>query len=205
MKLHYALGTVAGAVAIALHEAGLPFEPVAIDFTGGEQNGAAFRAKNPKGRVPLLETPDGLLTETPAILDYIGALAPAAGLVPDHPYQAAQMRALMSYLGSTLHVNHAHRFRGHRWASTEASFEDMRAKVPASMTECAQFLETTLAFGPFALGDQVTLADGYLYVTSGWLAGDGVDMTAFPKLTAYRDFYGARPAVKAAQAQGIVR
>lgn len=205
MKLHCALGTISGAVAIALHEAQIPFTPVLIDFAGGEQNGAAFRALNPKGRVPLLETPDGLLTETPAILDYIAAIAPQAGLVPDAPYAAAQMRAVMSYLNATFHINHAHRFRGHRWADAESSFEDMRQKVPQTMTEGAAFLEQTLALAPFAMGDAVTLADPYLYVTTGWLAGDGVDMSKFPKLTAYREAYGARPAVKAAQEQGIVR
>lgn len=205
MKLHYALGTVAGVAAIALNEAGLSYEPIGIDFTGGEQNGDAFRAKNPKGRVPLLETSDGLLTETPAILDYIAAIAPDANLVPDDPFQAAQMRAVMSYLNSTLHVAHAHRFRGHRWASLESSFEDMRAKVPASMTEAARYLEDNLPLTPFALGAAHTLADPYLYVTTGWLEGDGVDMAAFPKITAYRQNYGLRPAVEQARAAGIVR
>ena len=205
MKLHCALGTISGAVAIALHEAQIPFEPVFIDFSGGEQNGEAFRALNPNGRVPLLETPDGLLTETPAILDYIAAIKPEAGLLPDAPYAAAQTRAVMSFLNSTFHVNHAHRFRGHRWADHETSFEDMRQKVPQTMTESAAFLENSLPLAPFAMGSTVTLADAYLYVTTGWLAGDGVDMSAFPKLTAFRAAYGARPAVKAAQDQGIVR
>ncbi len=205
MKLYCALGTISGAVAIALHEAKIPFEPVFIDFAGGAQNGDAFRALNPKGRVPLLETSEGSLTETPAILDYIAALKPEARLVPATAFAAAKMRAVMSYLNSTLHINHAHRFRGHRWADSEESFEDMRRKVPQTMTESATFLEHDLPLCPFATGADVTLADAYLYVTTGWLAGDGVDMTAFPKLSAFRAVYGARPAVKAAQDQGIVR
>ena len=181
------------------------FETKIVDVRAGDQRGATYLALNPKGRVPLLETSDGLLTETPAILDYIAAIAPEAGLVPDAPYAAAQMRAVMSYLNATFHINHAHRFRGHRWADAESSFADMRQKVPQTMTEGAAFLEQTLALSPFAMGSQVTLADPYLYVTTGWLAGDGVDMAAFPKLTAYREAYGARPAVQAAQDQGIVR
>ena len=75
-------GTIAIAVAIALHEAGLDFEPVRLDFKSGEQTRPTISAINPKGRVPALVTDQGILTETGAILEYIADIAPQAGLRP---------------------------------------------------------------------------------------------------------------------------
>ncbi|HBB82106.1 MAG TPA: glutathione S-transferase, partial [Sulfitobacter sp.] len=83
LKLHYAPGTISVAVAIALEEAGLAYEPVKVDFASAEQTAAPYLALNPKGRVPTLVTEAGsALTETGALLDYVAARAPEAGLVP---------------------------------------------------------------------------------------------------------------------------
>ena len=71
LKLYYAPGACSRASHIALEEAGAPFERKRVDLAGGEQGGEAYRKINPKGRVPVLETDRGLLTETPAILAYI--------------------------------------------------------------------------------------------------------------------------------------
>jgi glutathione S-transferase len=57
-----------------------------------------------------------------------------------------------------------------------------------------------LSDGPWVLGDQYTVADGYLYTVAGWLKGDGVDIAQFPKVHAHFQRVGARPAVQQAQA-----
>ena len=142
LKLYFAKGTIASAVAIALNEAGADYQAIRIDFGTGEQTMEAYSAINPKGRVPALQTNQGILTETSAILDYIAALYPTAGLVPDDPFQAAQMRSMMTYLASTAHVNHAHGMRGTRWADKPASWEDMKQKVTETMTASAAYIET---------------------------------------------------------------
>ncbi|MCB1342630.1 MAG: glutathione S-transferase family protein [Pseudooceanicola sp.] len=203
MLLYYFPGTISIAVAIALHEAGLPFETARVDFSNAEQTKADYHAINPKGRVPALKTDHGILTETGAILDYIAALAPGAGLVPADPFQAARMREVMYYLASTAHVNHAHKMRGARWASQETSFADMKAKVPETMTASAAYLEGCLT-GPFVLGDGVSLADCYLFVVASWMPGDKVDLSAFPKLTAFLAAMEQRPSVQAVRAAGML-
>jgi glutathione S-transferase len=184
MKLYYAKGTIAVAVAITLHEAGLEFEPVRLDFKAGEQRQPDYHAINPKGRVPALVTERGILTETGAILDYIADLAPAAGLRPADPFEAARMREAMYYLASTMHVNHAHRARGSRWADEETSFADMRAKAVQTMTESARHVETQMLRGPFVLGETFSLADPYLWVACSWLEGDGVAVADFEAMAA---------------------
>ncbi|NCQ22834.1 MAG: glutathione S-transferase [Rhodobacteraceae bacterium CG17_big_fil_post_rev_8_21_14_2_50_63_15] len=195
MKLYYAKGTIAIAVAISLHEAGLPFEPVRLDFKAGDQTRPDYHAINPKGRVPALVTAQGILTETGAILDYIADLAPEAGLRPSDPFRAAKMREAMYYLASTMHVNHAHRARGHRWANEESSFADMKAKTVQTMTESAAYIEQHILTGPYVLGDSLSLADPYLFVASTWLAGDGVKVADFPRFMAFAEAMRARASV----------
>lgn len=204
MRLYYAKGTIAVAVAIALHEAGLAFEPVWLDFQAGDQRSPDYHAINPKGRVPALVTEHGILTETGAILDYIADIAPQAGLRPEDPFEAAQMRAAMYYLASTMHVNHAHRARGTRWADEESSLADMRAKAVRTMTESAQFVERHLLRGPFVLGEVFSLADPYLFVAASWLEGDGVDVAPFPKIRAFREAMATRASVAQVLADGMI-
>lgn len=204
LRLYCAPRTISVAAAIALNEAGLGWEPVPVDFAAAEQTGPAYRAVNPKGRVPALDTGRGIVTETGAILELIAALAPQAALVPADPLAAARMRETMYYLASTMHVNHAHKMRGGRWATQEASFDDMRARVAGNMAECCAHLSDHCRMAPFVLGDRLSLADPWLYTISTWLPGDGVDMAAYPKLTAFMDAMSARASVRAVRDIGLL-
>ncbi len=204
MQLYYAPGTISVAAAITLNEAGIPYDPILVDFSKAEQRTPEYHKINPKGRVPTLVTSDGLLTETGAILDYIAAVAPQADLIPSDPYAAGKMRELMYYIATTAHVNHAHKMRGYRWADNQSSWDDMTAKVQENMVESTAHIETYCLAGPFALGTKISLADPYLYILSAWLEGDGVDTTQFPKLTAFRELMASRPSVQAVIAQGML-
>ncbi|GAW34508.1 glutathione S-transferase GST-6.0 [Roseovarius sp. A-2] len=204
MKLYYAKGTIAIATAIALHEAGLDFEPVRLDFRAGEQTGPEYQTINPKGRVPALVTEQGILTETAAILDYIADIAPATGLRPSGPYEAAKMREAMCYLASTMHVNHAHRMRGHRWADQQSSFDDMKAKAVQTMTDSAAHVEHHLLKGPYVLGETFSLADPYLYVACSWLEGDGVTVADYPKITGFIEAMRGRASVAKVIADNMI-
>jgi glutathione S-transferase len=205
MQLYYAPGTISIAVAIALEEAGLAYDAIKVDFKSGEQTQPAYLALNPKGRVPTLVTDDEtLLTETGAILDYIAALEPDAGLVPKDPVKAAQMRSVMYYLASTMHVNHAHKMRGHRWADQQSSFDDMKAKVSQTMTDSATFFADHCLRGNYVMGDKLTLADPYAFTVCNWLGGDGVNLSDFPTIVAYMKRMRGRPSVQAAIAQGML-
>ncbi|NOD94253.1 glutathione S-transferase [Ruegeria sp. HKCCD4884] len=204
MQLYFAPHTISVAVAIALEEAGLEYEAIQLDFAGGEQTKPAYRQINPKGRVPALVVDGGILTETGALLEFIAAQAPSAGLVPADPVMAARMREVMFYLASTMHVNHAHKMRGARWADKKPSWKDMKDKVPQTMTASCEYICSNGLRGPFVLGDAFSLADAYLYVVCSWLEGDGVDVSAFPKILAFREAMEARPSVQAVRAAGML-
>jgi glutathione S-transferase len=205
MQLYYSPGTISIAVAITLHEVGIPFEPIKVDFANAEQTKAPYAAINPKARVPALVTDSSILTETGAILDYIAAIAPGAGLLPADPLKAARMRELMYYLAATMHVNHAHGMRGARWADTPQAWRDMRARVTQNMIDCCNHIETHALQGPYVLGDAISLADPYLYVVCTWLRGDGVDPAAFAKIAAFMATMAVRESVKAAAANGMLQ
>ncbi len=196
-KLFYSPGACALASHIALDEVGVPYEAVRVNFAASEQRSAQYLAVNPKGRVPALVTPAGVLTETPAILVYITQMHPNAGLAPlGEPWDFAQAQAFNSYLCSTVHVHHAHRTRGTRWADDEAAIEGMKKKVAQNMTDAFTLIERDMLKGPWVTGDAYSMCDPYLFTLTSWLESDGVDMAKFPKVHAHCKRMLQRPAVQ---------
>ena len=196
-KLYFAPGTCALASHIALAEAGAAYTTVKLDFKANQQNSPEYLAINPKGRVPSLVTDRGVLTETPAMLAYIAQSFPLAKLAPlDEPFEFAKVQAFNSYLCSSVHVAHAHKGRGYRWATDEASFADMKRMIPKSVGASFALIERDMLKGPWVMGEQYTICDPYLYTLAGWLEGDSVDLSTLPWVMAHRQRMSERPAVK---------
>lgn len=204
MQLYFAPKTISIAVAIALEECGVEYEAISVDFAAKEQTTAAYAQINSKGRVPALVVDGGILTETGALLELIADQNPAAGLRPQDPVLAARMREVMFYLASTMHVNHAHKMRGARWATERSSWKDMQKMVPKTMAASCDYISKSGLRGPFVLGESVSLADCYLYVVCTWLEGDGVNLTDFPKITAFMAAMEARDSVRTVYAKGML-
>ncbi len=199
LEFYTAPETCALATQIALEDAGADYRLHRIDFGKGEQRSAAFLAVNPKGRVPALVTARGILTETPAMLAFVAQSYPDAGLAPlDDPFAFAQLQAFNSYLCSTLHVAHAHRMRGHRWADEPEAIAAMQRKVPDSVGACWAYVEAEALAGPFVLGTAYSIADPYLFTLAQWMEGDGVDPGRFPKVAAHREMMRGRATVQSA-------
>jgi glutathione S-transferase len=178
-----------------LEEAGANYELVRLDFPAGEQRSAAYLAKNPKGRVPALETDKGIITEVLAIMAFVAQIHPKAQLAPNDPFLFAQLQAFNSYLASTVHVYHAHNRRGARWSDDPAVIEAMKIKVPQNMSDCFTLIENGMLQGPWVMGQQYTIADGYLFTIAGWLGGDHVDIAKFPRVHDHFKRMNERPAV----------
>src|SRR5947207_10926513 len=175
LKLYYAPGTCAMASHIALEETGARYATERLDFKNNQQNSPEYLKINPKGRVPAMVTDRGVLTETPAMLAFIAQSFPKAKLAPlDDPFAFAQVQSINSYLCSTVHVAHAHKGRGYRWATEETSFADMKRMVPKSMAGAFALIENGMLKGPWVMGDQYTVCDAYRYTVALWLEGDGV-------------------------------
>ncbi|WP_309605785.1 glutathione S-transferase, partial [Phenylobacterium sp.] len=148
LKLFSATGSCSLASHIALEEAGAAYQLARMSTRDGDQLKPEYLAINPRGRVPALVTDRGVLTETPAILAFIAQSYPHAGLAPlDDPYAFARAQAFNSYLCATVHVAHAHRHRGYRWADDPAALAEMTRKVPQTVAACFQLIEDELLAG----------------------------------------------------------
>jgi glutathione S-transferase len=206
LTLYYAPHTCSLASHIALEDAGVAYALHRIDFGKAQQESLEYRRINPKARVPALMTPQGILTETPAMLAFIAQLCPSAGLAPlDDPFAFAELQSFNSYLCSTVHVAHAHRMRGYRWADEQSSLNDMKRKVAQSVGACFALIEDSLLKGPWVMGDTYTIADPYLFTLAQWLEADGVDLSRLPRTIEHRSRMADRPNVVKAIAQEMAR
>jgi glutathione S-transferase len=197
LKLYFSPGSCSQASHIALEEAGAVYEAERIDFAGQQQRSEDFLRLNPKGRVPALVTERGIITESPAILTYIGQrFAGTPVSLPQDPFEFARIQSFNAYLCSTVHVAHAHKRRGSRWADAPAVIEAMTLKVASNMSDCFELIETTMFTGPWVMGETYSIADPYLLTFTGWLEGDGVDPRRFPKVYAHSQRMAERPAVQ---------
>jgi glutathione S-transferase len=183
MRFYYAPMSCALATHIVLEHIGADYEAEKLNLRENDQNAPGYLAINPKGRVPALVTDQGILTETPALLLYLAQTYPAAKLAPlDDAFALAQMQSINSWFCSTVHVHHAHGARGRRWSDDLDAQKSMKAKVAENMTGAAELIEREILRGSWVMGEQFTVADAYLFTMTSWMAGDGVDMTKFPKL-----------------------
>ena len=197
LTLYYSRASCAYAPHILLHDAGADFTTVEIDFATGEQTSPDFLAINPKGRVPALVTPDGILTENPAILLYIAQTHPETKLAPSEPFALARAQSFNMFLASTVHVAHSHKHRGARWADDPAAQAAMTAKVTENMAMYAGMIEAHYFTGPWVLGEDYSMCDAYLALITRWLGADGVDLADFPNLQAQGALLRTRPSMQA--------
>lgn len=198
LTLYYSKASSALAPHILLEEVGADYALHEVPLAKGAHNEPDYLAINPKARVPALRTAEGIITENPAILTYIAATHPEAGLLPDTPFLRAEADALNAYICATVHVAFAHKQRGARWADSEEAHKAMQAKVAQNMADCAGVIDRHYIKGPWVLGARYSLSDPYLLLVARWLGMAGVDLDPYPRLKAHRDAILDRPATRAA-------
>ena len=202
MKLYYSPGVCSLSPHIALHEAGLAFEAVmASTKTHQLADGTDYYTINPLGYVPLLELDDGTrLTEGPAIVQYIADLAPEKNLAPANGTLARyKLQSWLTFIGTEIHKSFSPLF----YPNTP---EEYKTTVKEKLLGRFQWLDSQLADKPYLMGEQFSVADGYLFTVSNWTARVGPDISALANLQAYRARVGARPAVQAAmRAEGLIK
>jgi glutathione S-transferase len=129
---------------------------------------------------------------------------PEAALAPlDDAFSFARVQEFNAYLCSTVHVAHAHRMRGERWADDPSAIAAMQRKVPQTVTACFDLIEHGMFLGPWVMGDAYTICDPYLFTLAQWWDADGVNSTRLPKLQDHGRRMRQRPAVVRALATEI--
>ena len=202
MKLYYSPGACSLSPHIAMHEAGLNFEAIlAPTKTHKLPDGSDYYAVNPLGYVPYLTLDDGRsLHEGPAIVQYIADQAPAKNLAPANgTYERYKLQEWLTFIGVELHKNFSPLF-------VPTTHPDTKAAALERLQSRLKWVEGELAGKQYLLGDQFTVADGYLFTVTNWPQYLGVDLTPYPNLVAYRGRVGSRPAVIAAmKAEGLIK
>jgi len=202
MKLYFSPGVCSLAPHIALREAGLPFTLELVD-TGTKRtaSGADYLSVNPNGYVPAFEAEPGfILTEGPAIMQYIADRAPESGLAP--PPGSAQRYRLQSWLNfitSEIHKGFSPLFKPGMPAEAKTMFKEQLAQR-------FDHVEKHLAQHDYLLGNSFSIADAYLFVTTGWSGFVGIDLKRWPAILAFRERVQSRPSVQEAmRAEGLLK
>ena len=194
MKLYYSPSACSLSPHIVANELGLPIELVKVDTVAKRtEHGEDFLAINPKGLVPVLQLDDGaLLTEGPAVVQFLADLKPDAQLAPANGSMARyRLQEMLGYINSELHQNYMPLF-------DPACSDEVRNARMAQLKKRYALLEAALGRTPFLLGDRFTVTDAYLFVVTRWAEFVKLDLSAFPKLLAFQTRIAARPAVQAA-------
>jgi glutathione S-transferase len=198
--LYYAPGVCSLASHIAFEEACADVDYVRLDLAKGDSRTPEYLKLNPKGRVPLLVTQQGTLTESPAILAWIAQSWPQAKLTPlDDPWALAQVNSFNNYLSGTLHgIAFAGVFQPARFADGEVGQAAVKAKALQSVMDAFSLIEKKLGDKEWIHGGAYTTSDAYLMVFCGWLAHARQSLEQFPTLSAHYSRVLARPAVRRA-------
>ena len=199
MKLFISPGACSLSPHIALQESGLAFEVEKVNLkTKLTEPGVNFPEINPKGYVPalLLNTGD-LLTEGPAIVQYIADQAPEKNLAPANGTMARyELQAWLTYIGTELHKSFVPFFH-HGSADWQAVAKD-------NLEARYAYVNQYLADKNYLLGESFSVADGYLFTVTRWLRVSKLDLAAWPHLAAFQKRMAERPGVHAAlKAEGL--
>jgi glutathione S-transferase len=162
LRLHHAPMACSLASRFALLEAGVPHEVAIVRTWRGENKAEAYLRINPRGQVPALETDEGVLTESTAILPYIAGLVPEKALFPAEGFARARGQAWLSFLSSTLHAS---------IAGVMFSPEGSDAKAASLARLIAAFQDIDNHLGDHSeLLAQFSVCDLYLAVFALWRA-----------------------------------
>jgi len=202
MQLYFAPGACSLASHIVLRESGLPFDLRKTDTkTKKLEDGSDYFAVNSKGAVPALRLDDGqVLTEGPAILQYIAdqkpdsRLAPRAGTIERY-----RLLEWLNYITSEIHKTFSPLFN-------PAANDAVKAYATQLLEKKFDWLNQQLTGKQYLTGDQFTIADAYLFVVANWSNFVGIDLGRWPALKAFQDRVAARPKVQEAlAAEGLLK
>ncbi len=194
MKLYYSPGACSLSPHIALHESGLAHEAIAAPTkTHQLPDGSDYYKVNPLGYVPYLVLDDGTaLREGPAIVQYIADQAPEKKLAPANGTMARyQLQSWLNFVGTELHKGFSPLFNP---AMPDAAKTLAKERLAGRL----KWLDGEMAGKSYLMGEDFTVADGYLFVVTNWAKPMNIDLSAYPNLQAFRQRVAARPAVQAA-------
>jgi glutathione S-transferase len=201
MKLYYSPGACSLSPHIVANEAGIPLELAKVDVQSKTiaREGDYWHV-NPKGYVPALELEDGqVLTEGPAIVQFLADRAPNSGLAPANgTFERVRLQEILNYLTSEIHKSYSPLFR-------PDVLPAVREERLAYLAKRYALVDKQLEGRRYLLGDRFTVADAYLFTLTRWARAVKLDLSGFPNLEAFQKRVGSRKAVvEAMRAEGLI-
>ena len=190
MKLYYSPGACSQAPHILMHEIGLSHDAARVDLKSKMvEDGRSYLQVNPKGSVPALELDNGeVLTENAVILQYLGDRAGSDVLPSLGSFRRYRVLEAVNFITTELHKSFAPLFKPDAGEETRLLFrEQIRNRL--------DYVDAKLGDGPFLMGEELTIADPYLFVITGW-ADQMIGLSDWPRLTAFRTMMLQRPSVR---------
>ena len=200
MKLYYSPGACSLAPHIAMRELGIPVELKKVDLKAKQYEGGDYKQVNGKGYVPAIATDDGtVLTECPAILQYLADQKPEAGLAPKNgTMERYHLQEWLNFLTSEVHKQFSPLFRPN-------TPEEYKSIAKENLGKRFDWLDQQLAGKDYLTGKQFSVADAYLFVLTNWTKPTNIDLSKWPNVQAFQKRVAARPKVKEAmQAEGLL-
>ena len=202
MKLYYSPGACSLSPHIVAREAGIELELIKADTkTKKLEDGGDYWQVNAKGYVPALRLDNGqLLTEGPAIVQYLADQKPASGLAPAAgSFERYRVQEWLNFISSEIHKNFSPLFN-------PAASADWKEGAKANLAKRFGFIATHLEGKQYLMGDQFTVADAYLFTVANWGQFVGVDIGQWPAVKAFHARVAARPKVQEAlKAEGLLK
>lgn len=193
MKLYFAPMTCSLSPHIVLRELGLPFDLIRVNNqTKHTADGRDFRQINPKGYVAALELDNGqVLTEGPAIVQFLADLVPSRALAPvAGTWARSRLQEHLNFISSEIHGGCAPLFSADLAESSRKVFQQKLFKR-------LDYLNRILSAQPYLM-DSFSVADAYLFTVLTWLPTFNIEINDWPALAQYTIRIGARPTVQAA-------
>lgn len=200
MKLYFSPGACSLSPHIALREADLPFTLEKVDMQSKtDASGHDFGRINGKGYVPALELDDGqVLTEGPAIIQYIADQKPDAGIAPaPGTMERYRLQEWLNFISTELHKTMGSMFN-------PAQTPEWRKGAEATLSKRLDWLSAQLADKDYLMGDKFSVADSYLFTVLNWENFVGFNLSPWPVIQRYAARIGGRPKViEALKAEGL--
>ncbi|HXF79486.1 MAG TPA: glutathione transferase GstA [Usitatibacter sp.] len=194
MKLYYSPGACSLSPHIVARELGLDVQLEKVNTKAHTYNGSSdYYSVNPKGYVPALEISAGeVLTEGPAIVQYLGDQKPGSGLVPAAgTLERYRLQEMLGYINSEIHKTYSPLFNS-------ATPPDVADERRAYLKKRYKLLDEKLAGKQYLFGDKFGAADAYLFTVTNWAPHVKLDLSEFANLAAFQKRVAERPAVKQA-------
>jgi len=200
MKLYYSPGACSLAPHIAMRELGIDVDLKKVDLKAKQYDGGDFKQVNGKGYVPAVETPAGVLTEAPVILQYLADQKPEAGMAPKPGDPARyKLQEMLNFITSEMHKGFGNFFN-------PAMNDGWRQAVTDRLGVRLDWLAKHLEGKQYLMGDKFSVADAYLFTILNWAGPSKFDLSKWPAITEYQKRVGSRPKVQEAlKAEGLVK